>query len=176
MDVAYIAWRLKMMGLIYQNDYVRIEQTRNDRIALKRTNPISVITLVQKGEQFLFIKQYRAPIDQYILQLPGGGVDKGENLEEAARRELREETGIICGHMEYFGKMYSSPWITNEECHVYFTDDIKKEQEQILEEHEQIEIVYIKIQDCFEGKNVIFEDAELAFALYQYFLRKMEKS
>ena len=58
---------------------------------------MSVVVLAKDGDQLLLIRQYRAAVDDYVIQLPGGGVGEEEDLESAARREMLEETGFICG-------------------------------------------------------------------------------
>lgn len=40
-------------------------------------------------------KQWRAPVDKMVIEVPAGLIDEGESAEEAAVRELREETGYI---------------------------------------------------------------------------------
>lgn len=40
-------------------------------------------------------KQYRAPIDQVVIEVPAGLIDPGETPEECAVRELKEETGYL---------------------------------------------------------------------------------
>mmetsp|Transcript_45102 Transcript_45102/g.72088 ORF Transcript_45102/g.72088 Transcript_45102/m.72088 type:complete len:216 (+) Transcript_45102:340-987(+) len=61
-----------------------------------------VATLVSKDKepQILLVSQFRPPTEAYCLEFPAGLVDEGENAEEAAIRELREETG-------YFGEVKS---------------------------------------------------------------------
>lgn len=57
--------------------------------------------LIQNGDSYLFIKQNKeggAYPDS--LHLPGGGIDEGENPEEAIRREIQEEVGLDVGHVE----------------------------------------------------------------------------
>ncbi len=45
-------------------------------------------------EKLVMIRQYRYPLDQWLYELPAGLIDPGENAEEAAVREMKEETGL----------------------------------------------------------------------------------
>src|SRR5579871_6363221 len=44
--------------------------------------------------RLVLLREYRVPIADYVYALPAGLPDSGESLEDAARRELREETGL----------------------------------------------------------------------------------
>ena len=158
---------------IFANDYINVDLKGNDRLTFLRKNPASVIILVQHHDQFIFIRQYRHPLEQYIIQLPGGGVENDEELESAARRELLEETGIRCGRLEYYGKIHPSPWMTNAETHVFFTEEIIDISVPMSEEYEKIETISISIKKCYELVRIgeLTTDAELHFALFQYALR-----
>jgi ADP-ribose pyrophosphatase len=62
----------------------------------------------KRPAQTLIIKQYRPPLDCYCIEFPAGLVDEGETVEQAAERELKEETG-------YSGKLVSiTPVIGND--------------------------------------------------------------
>jgi len=52
-----------------------------------------VIVAVTRQNQILLVRQYRPPVAAVTLELPAGHIDPGETPEQAARRELLEETG-----------------------------------------------------------------------------------
>jgi NAD+ diphosphatase len=69
-----------------------------------RTDPV-VIMLAQDGERCLLGRQ--GQFMQGMWSCLAGFVEPGENIEEAARREIAEEAGIRCGRVRYLG---SQPW------------------------------------------------------------------
>jgi NAD+ diphosphatase len=69
-----------------------------------RTDPV-VIMLATRGDQCLLGRQSRFPPGMWSCL--AGFLEPGETIEDAVRREVREETGIICGEVSYFA---SQPW------------------------------------------------------------------
>lgn len=138
-----------------------------------KQNPTAVVVLAKVGEYFILIRQFRVGINQWVYQLPGGGVKEGESLEDASRRELFEETGIRCGNVVPIGKMYPCPWLSNDETYLFFTDDILYEGEPAHEPHELIEIHRLPVDECFERfRKGEWTDGELAYALLYYQLKE----
>ncbi|KGX92117.1 NUDIX hydrolase [Pontibacillus halophilus JSM 076056 = DSM 19796] len=133
----------------------------------------SVVTLVKDEENFILIKQWRNVVQDTVISLPGGGVEEGECLEHAARREVREEIGYVCGNLKSLGSFYPSPWESNECTHVYFTDDIVSRHTPELEEGEEIEVYPVLVDSILEQiKEGRLTDGELCFAVFHALLNR----
>jgi ADP-ribose pyrophosphatase len=83
------------------------EQMKYLRSAPGMGTSVAVIALNDKGE-LLVQREYSYPPDEVMYQLPGGGVENGEELEFAANRELSEESGYVAENVEMIGSFYSS--------------------------------------------------------------------
>ena len=142
-----------------------------DRLYFEVEEYEGVVMLAVDENSLILIEQYRRPVASTVLQLPGGGVKKGEELEQAARREFFEETGYQCGRVEYLGLMQPASWRTNEITHVFFTKEVGENLSQQLEEHEKIKLVKLDMNDCLTRvKENQLHDSELCYALLQALL------
>ncbi len=70
-----------------------------------RKDGVNVVA-VTPDNKILLNKEYRYVIDGYSWEIPGGGIDEGETPEEAAVRELEEETGVKISEVEKLGEFY----------------------------------------------------------------------
>lgn len=68
-------------------------------------SPDGAIVLTQTPEgEIIVVKQFRPAINQYTLEFPSGGILENESPEEAAARELYEETGYVCKDLHFLGE------------------------------------------------------------------------
>ena len=89
--------RVRSIETVYRTAWFQIESRACDGFAqpyyvMRTADYVTVLPIVE-GRHVLFVKQYRPALDDYSLELPSGHIDPGETPEQAARRELIEETG-----------------------------------------------------------------------------------
>ncbi len=90
-----------------------------ERDVVRHPGAVSVVALDEHGSVVL-VRQFRAPLGREMLEIPAGKRDvPGEPLEETARRELAEETGLDADHVEPLISFHNSVGFSDEECHVF---------------------------------------------------------
>ena len=85
---------------------------------------VTVLPLWDDGT-VLLVRQYRYPFGRVTTELPAGKLDPGEAPEDAARRELEEETGLSAGELISLGSIYASPGFCDEELHLYLARSLE---------------------------------------------------
>lgn len=113
----------------------RLFQVRVDSVRLrngKETNrevvdhsPSVAVVPVDACDNVLLVRQYRYSVDEFLLELPAGGVEPGETPEEAAQRELKEEIGYGSGCLRRLGEFWISPGYCTELMYAYLANDLQ---------------------------------------------------
>lgn len=119
---------------IFENKYVKLIEKENYMV-YETLDIVSILPVLPNGD-FLLINQYRIPIGKNITELVTGGIEKGENPEEAAKREVIEETGYQTTSIDYVGKYYSAPGYITQKAYV-FVAEISEFVGNALEDHEK---------------------------------------
>jgi len=83
-----------------------------------------VIAAMKDENTVLFVKQYRYPLKSVISELPAGKLEKGENPDLAAKRELEEETGYRAKIWKSLGYINTTPGICTEKLYLYLAQDL----------------------------------------------------
>lgn len=76
------------------------------------------------GVRVVMVRNERVAIDDFLLELPAGGIDKGESPQAAAARELIEETGYRAQTLDPLCRFFTTPGLTDELMHVFVARDL----------------------------------------------------
>jgi len=86
----------------------------------------AVVVIVQPSpREMVLVHQYRHPLGAQTWEVCAGGIDDGETPQDAALRELREETGYRARSIRRLWSAYSAPGFCNELLHFFVTDDVE---------------------------------------------------
>jgi ADP-ribose pyrophosphatase len=107
----------------------KVFNVRQDQISLPGGQVLGLDIVEHKGavtiipidarDQIWFIRQYRHPAGQILLELPAGVMDEGENPADSAQRELREEIGMAAEQLKLIGEFYLAPGYSTEYMYVF---------------------------------------------------------
>ncbi|MFT3934194.1 MAG: NUDIX hydrolase [Chitinophagaceae bacterium] len=106
----------------------------------------TALAFTEEGKVVL-VRQYRHPLDEIILETPGGFIDPGEDFVTGMQRELLEETGYAFAHVEPLGRTACNPALINNYTELYLATGGKKIAEQKLDLNEEIEIVLVSVEE-----------------------------
>ncbi len=109
------------------------------RRAIVQHGGSAVVMPVDEKRRVLLVRQYRLPARRYLWELPAGRIDEGETPLQAARRELREETGYRAGAWSKLAVFYPSPGFLGEKMTIYLARDLTAGDQQPMED-ERIEM------------------------------------
>jgi ADP-ribose pyrophosphatase len=109
-------------------------KVRRDRVRLPDGNtavrecirhPGAVLILAQRDDRrIVFVRQFRYPVGQALLELPAGRIDPGEALLDCARRELLEETGFQARDWHHLGMIHPCVGYSDERIEIFLARDL----------------------------------------------------
>jgi len=99
-----------------------------------------VILPVIDRDHICLLRNERFVVGETLWEVPAGTLEPGEPFEDAARRELAEETGYVADKWDYFGFFYASPGVLDEKLHLFFASQLtagtaRPEADENLEPH-----------------------------------------
>ncbi len=95
------------------------------REVIRHPGAVAILAFDDEGN-ILLVRQYRAGIDEAIIEIPAGLLEEDEDPADCAERELREETGYRPGILESLGGYFVAPGYNNEYIHLFLADDLQE--------------------------------------------------
>lgn len=86
----------------------------------------SAVVAIDEDNRIIMEKQFRYALNDYLLEIPAGKLDAGEDPLVCAKRELEEETGIVASEWISLGTIATSPGFCNEVIHLYVAKGLSK--------------------------------------------------
>jgi ADP-ribose pyrophosphatase len=141
------------------------------RAIIQHTGSAVVMPVDDQGH-ILLVRQYRLPAAAYLWEIPAGRMDEGESPLQAAKRELREETGYTARQWKKLFSLYMSPGFLAEKMNIFVATALKAGPTEFMED-ERIETKWfapaevdamIQTGKIIDGKTIA---AFLAWQRYQ---------
>jgi ADP-ribose pyrophosphatase len=104
---------------------------------------------VDKENNTWLVGQYRFPLNEYSWEIPEGGCPIGEEILDCAKRELKEETGLIAQKWTMVSKLHTSNSVCNEVAYIFLAEELTQSESQ-PEETEQLQVKKVSLKDALE--------------------------
>ena len=127
----HLKWETLHSKTVYKNKWLAV--TENDVITptgkpgmygVVETRPFIMVIAMHRGA-FVMVQQHRYTVDKLTLEFPAGGIEDNESPLEAARRELKEETGYHSGRWEALAQLDDATGIARHKAHIFLAQDVE---------------------------------------------------
>ncbi|MBL6009606.1 ADP-ribose pyrophosphatase [Bacillus halotolerans] len=151
---------------LYVEDVELPNGKTSKREIVKHPGAVAVLAVTDEGK-IIMVKQFRKPLERTIVEIPAGKLEKGEEPEYTALRELEEETGYTAKKLTKITAFYTSPGFADEIVHVFLAEELSVlEEKRELDEDEFVEVMEVTLGDALklvESHEVY--DAKTAYAI-----------
>lgn len=122
---------------------------------------IVVIVPITDDGRIILTRQFRPPVNRYVIEFPAGLNERGDPLEEAARRELLEETGYSAKEMVYIAEGPLSSGASGEVLTAFLAIGLEFKGTFNRDEAEDIEVLKIPINELYDKLSALRAEGNL---------------
>jgi ADP-ribose pyrophosphatase len=149
---------IKDKKLLFQGKFTKLwgtnflDKTGKEQVWewVEKKNPVLIFPITNDNK-IILIKNYRIPFEKYIIETPAGLLDKeGESVEDAARRELMEETGYEVGTLHPLKGYAVAPATISLYAHVFIATGCRKVSDTLTDVTEDITVVEIAVDKLLD--------------------------
>ena len=128
-------------------DCIEQENGRKSTREVVHHNGGMCVCAVDEMDNVFLVRQFRYAFGTELLELPAGKRDGGEDPLQGARRELREETGVLAAQMHQLGEFYPSPGYLTEVLYAYYATGLSYT-DQDLDEGEFLDVIKVPFEEA----------------------------
>jgi ADP-ribose pyrophosphatase len=104
------------------------------------------VVAIDEQDNVLLVRQFRHAVDRFLLEIPAGGIDPGEEPLDSVRRELQEEIGYFPRKIDKLGGFYTIPGYGTEYLHCFVASELVPGR-LMAEDTEDIELVRVSLDE-----------------------------
>ncbi len=151
------AWKCISRQIVYQNPWITVYE---DQVQLPNghTTPYGVVTPTTNfvgivpflnPETVILVRQYRYVLGETTWEIPSGGMEKNEQPEAAAQRELREEVGYRADRFQLLSIMHSNKSIMEDRGYIFLAQGLTPSKA-VPDETEEIEVISVPFEKALD--------------------------
>lgn len=150
-------WKKLSTQVVYENPWIEVEHHEvlnpsggngiYGQVNFKNI-AIGIIPVDNELNTWL-VGQFRFPIEEYSWEIPEGGCPIGEDIVEAAKRELKEETGFSAEKYTMIAKIHTSNSVCREVGYIFLAENLTQGDSE-PEETEDLQIIKVSLKEAFD--------------------------
>jgi 8-oxo-dGTP pyrophosphatase MutT (NUDIX family) len=154
-----LKWKLLSSEYLLEDTWAKVRKDTCERPDGHIVSPYYVyefptwvtVAGITEDNKIVMVKQYRHALGEVCIETPGGCVDDTDaSLENAAAREILEETGYTFTSYEYLGKTSANPSTNNNLMHMFLAKGGNKTKKQSFDKNEDLEVVLYSMDELKE--------------------------
>lgn len=185
-DVRHLHWKRKEEKRLFDcpffyissAQYLRDDGRAGEFFRFHCSDWVNVCALHQnsQGEPCLvMVRQFRHGCDEVALEMPGGYIDKNEDRQDAALRELYEETGFRAEKIEHIGSSSPNAAFMRNKLHIFLARDLQFDNTRQLDTNEVIDVELVPIALLEKGALPEFLVNGIMAIAWYFFAARMKK-